>query len=92
MSADAGSTAPSAARVPRWLPSPAAILVMALGGVMFAITVTKGVQDPEFKATMAKLDTPINYLDAPDFKKFWDNDARRLAVTVQRVGKVEARK
>lgn len=52
----------------------------------------KGVQDPEFKATMAKLDTPINYLDAPDFKKFWDNDARRLAVTVQRVGKVEARK
>ena len=48
MSADAGSTAPSAARVPRWLPSPAAILVMALGGVMFAITVTKGVQDPDF--------------------------------------------
>ena len=32
----------------RWLPSPVAILAIALGGVMFAITVTKGVQDPDF--------------------------------------------
>jgi len=32
----------------RWLPSPVAILALALGGVMFAITVTKGVQDPDF--------------------------------------------
>lgn len=32
----------------RRLPSPVAILVLALGGVMFAIAVTKGVQDPDF--------------------------------------------
>ncbi len=32
----------------RWLPSPIALLAVALGGVMLAITVTKGVQDPDF--------------------------------------------
>jgi len=45
------SAAAAAARPPsplRWLPSPVAILAIALGGVMFAITVTKGVQDPDF--------------------------------------------
>jgi tripartite-type tricarboxylate transporter receptor subunit TctC len=52
----------------------------------------KGVEDAEFKAIMTKLETPINYLDAPEFQKFWDNDARRLAVAVQRVGKVEDKK
>jgi hypothetical protein len=30
------------------LPPPVALLAIALGGVMFAITVTKGVQDPDF--------------------------------------------
>jgi hypothetical protein len=32
----------------RRLPPPVALLAIALGGVMFAITVTKGVQDPDF--------------------------------------------
>jgi len=32
----------------RWLPSPVVILAMALGGVMFALTVAKGVQDPDY--------------------------------------------
>ena len=31
----------------RWLPSPVALLAIALGGVMFAITVLKGVRDPD---------------------------------------------
>lgn len=34
--------------MPRRLPSPVAILALALGGVMFAITVAKGVQDPDY--------------------------------------------
>jgi tripartite-type tricarboxylate transporter receptor subunit TctC len=50
------------------------------------------VQDAEFKRVMAKLETPINYLDAPEFQKFWDRDAERLVRTVKRVGKVEAAK
>ena len=38
---------PAAARL-RWLPSPIVILAVALGGVMFALTVAKGVQDPDY--------------------------------------------
>jgi len=49
----------------------------------------KGVEDSEFKTIMAKLETPINYLDAPQFQQFWDRDAKRLALTVKRVGKVD---
>lgn len=52
----------------------------------------KGVEDPDFKAVMTKLETPINYLDAPEFRKFWDRDAERLLRTVRRVGKVEDKK
>lgn len=52
----------------------------------------QAVNDPEFKNTMMKLETPINYLDAPEFQKFWDNDAKRLAAAVQRVGRVEDKK
>jgi hypothetical protein len=41
---------------------------------------------------MAKLETPVNYLDAPEFRSFWDRDAERLVRTVRRVGKVDAKK
>ena len=37
---------------------------------------------------MAKIETPIAYLDAPEFQKFLDRDAARLKVAVQRIGKV----
>jgi tripartite-type tricarboxylate transporter receptor subunit TctC len=49
----------------------------------------KAVQTPEFKSAMQKMETPISYLDAPDFKKFWDNDANRLIKAVRNIGKVE---
>jgi len=52
----------------------------------------QAVEDPEFKAIMAKIETPINYLDAPEFQKFWDKDASMLAAAVKRVGKVEDKK
>lgn len=54
--------------------------------------VHKAVQEPEFKASMARLGTPIMYLDAPEFQKFWDLDARRLAEVVKRIGRVEESK
>ena len=47
------------------------------------------VADEEFKASMAKIETPIQYLDAPEFKKFWDQDARRLIEVVRKIGKIE---
>jgi len=52
----------------------------------------RAVADPDFKATMAKLGTPVAYMDAPEFRKYWDADAKRLAAVVKVVGKVEAKK
>ncbi|MEO7762658.1 MAG: tripartite tricarboxylate transporter substrate binding protein [Casimicrobiaceae bacterium] len=49
----------------------------------------EAVNDPQFKTAMAAIDTPVYYLDAPEFQKFWDNDAKRLAAVVRKIGKVE---
>ena len=54
--------------------------------------VRAAVNDPDFKAAMDKVATPISYLDAPEFQKFWDNDAKRLAVALEKIGKVEEKK
>ena len=48
--------------------------------------------DPDFKAAMDKVSTPISYLDAPEFQKFWDHDAKRLAVALEKIGRVEEKK
>jgi tripartite-type tricarboxylate transporter receptor subunit TctC len=49
----------------------------------------KAVNSPEFKSAMAKMDTPISYLDAPEFQKFWDKDAAMLAKAVKNIGKIQ---
>jgi len=49
----------------------------------------EAVEDATFKASLAKVETPIQYLDQPQFKTFWDADARKLAAVVKRIGKVE---
>ncbi len=54
--------------------------------------VRKAVEDPDFKAMMAKVHSPIQYMDAPEFNKYWQADARRLAEVVKVVGKVEDKK
>jgi tripartite-type tricarboxylate transporter receptor subunit TctC len=70
--------------------APAATPEPVLKTLRHAVGVT--VADAEFKATMEKIETPIQYLDAPEFRTFWDKDAKRLAVAVQRVGRVEEKK
>jgi tripartite-type tricarboxylate transporter receptor subunit TctC len=52
-------------------------------------TVRSTVNDPEFKDAMAKIDTPIAYLDAPEFQPFLARDAKRLEAAVIRIGKVD---
>jgi tripartite-type tricarboxylate transporter receptor subunit TctC len=47
------------------------------------------VADPAFKTALEKVETPIQYLDQPQFKAFWDRDATKLAQVVQKIGKVE---
>ena len=49
----------------------------------------EAVKDPQFRTAMSAIDTPITYLDAPEFQKFWDNDAQRLGKVVQKIGKIE---
>ncbi|MBX3651782.1 MAG: tripartite tricarboxylate transporter substrate binding protein [Burkholderiales bacterium] len=50
--------------------------------------VRQAVADPDFKSQMAKVNSPVNYLDAPDFAKYVDADAKRLAAVVKVVGKI----
>ena len=48
-----------------------------------------GVADPDFKAAMDKLETPIAFKQGAEFQKFFDADAQRLADGVRKVGRVE---
>ena len=60
-------------------------------GVMKTIreSVKQAVNSAEFKSAMEKIETPIAYLDAPEFQKFWDKDAKMLADAIKRTGKIE---
>jgi tripartite-type tricarboxylate transporter receptor subunit TctC len=49
------------------------------------------VADPDFKAAMTKLETPITFKQGQEFRTFFDADARRLAEGVRRVGKIETK-
>ena len=53
--------------------------------------VRQAVQDPDFKAQMQKVNSPITYMDAPEFRKYWEADAKRLAAAVKVVGRVETK-
>ncbi len=55
-------------------------------------TVRKAVEDADFKTAMARVNSPIQYRDAPEFAKYWDADAKRLTAVVKVVGKVEEKK
>jgi tripartite-type tricarboxylate transporter receptor subunit TctC len=51
--------------------------------------VRAAVADPQFKGAMEKVQTPVNYLDAPEFRAFLARDAARLKVAVEKIGKVD---
>ena len=46
----------------------------------------------EFKSAMEKVSTPVSYLDAPEFQKYWERDAARLKIALEKIGKVEEKK
>jgi tripartite-type tricarboxylate transporter receptor subunit TctC len=54
-------------------------------------TVREAVNDPDFKAAMDKLETPIAFKQGDEFQRFFDADARRLAEGVRKVGRVETK-
>ena len=43
----------------------------------------------EFRSAMDKVSTPVSYLDAPEFQKYWERDAKRLEGALHKIGKVE---
>ena len=45
--------------------------------------------DSKFVGAMATVDTPVQYMDAPELQRFWDGDAKKLGDVVRRVGKLE---
>ena len=52
-------------------------------------TVRATAQDPDLKSAVDKLETPIAYMDAPEFQKFWDKDAKMLTDAIKRIGRIE---
>jgi tripartite-type tricarboxylate transporter receptor subunit TctC len=53
--------------------------------------VRQAVEDPAFKSAMEKIQVPIAYQDADEFRAWWDADAARLAEAVKRIGRVETK-
>ncbi len=54
--------------------------------------VRAAVKDEAFAGAMQKVGSPVTYLDAPEFRKFWDADAARLKAALQKIGKVDDKK
>jgi len=49
----------------------------------------QAVLTPKFKELMANIGQEVDYLDQPEFKTFWDEDARRIEDAVRAIGRVE---
>jgi tripartite-type tricarboxylate transporter receptor subunit TctC len=45
--------------------------------------------DPQVIQTIQRAGSPIEYLDAPEFQTYWDQDARVMVDAVRKIGKVE---
>jgi tripartite-type tricarboxylate transporter receptor subunit TctC len=49
----------------------------------------KAATTEQFVAAMKNLGQDVAYQDQPEFKAFWDADAKRVEAAVQSIGKVE---
>ena len=46
-------------------------------------------RDGQVVQTIGRAGSPIEYLDAPEFQRYWDADAALMTDAVKRIGKVE---
>ncbi len=53
--------------------------------------VRQAVEDPAFKSALEKIQSPLAYQDADEFRSWWDADSAKLAEVIKRIGKVEAK-
>lgn len=49
----------------------------------------KAAADPAVVQTITRAGSPIEYLDAPEFQRYWDADAKVMTEAVRRIGKIE---
>lgn len=50
--------------------------------------VAKATAEPAYKSALEKVQVVPEYLDAPEFKKFFDADHRRMATAIKAIGKL----
>ena len=50
--------------------------------------VAKATADPSYKAALEKVQVVPEYLDAPEFRKFFEADHRRMATAIKAIGKL----
>ena len=67
--------------------APAAVPTPVLDRLRAAVR--EAATSPEFKGAMEKVQTPVSYLDAPAFRTYWEKDAARLKVALEKIGKIE---
>jgi tripartite-type tricarboxylate transporter receptor subunit TctC len=67
--------------------APAAAPSPVIDRLRFAVR--EAATSAEFKSAMDKVQTPVSYLDAPAFRSYWEKDAARLKVALEKIGKVE---
>jgi tripartite-type tricarboxylate transporter receptor subunit TctC len=63
--------------------TPDAVIARLREGARFAA------DDPTFRSALAKVETPIQYQDQPQFRTFWDADVNKMTDVVKTIGKVE---
>jgi len=49
----------------------------------------RAASDPAVVQTITRAGSPIAYLDAPEFQRYWEADARLMVEAVRRIGRVE---
>jgi tripartite-type tricarboxylate transporter receptor subunit TctC len=49
----------------------------------------KAAKSDQFKTAISNIGDEVAYLDAPEFAKFWDEDAKRVESAVQSIGRVQ---
>lgn len=49
----------------------------------------KAAHGDQFNAALTNLGQELDYLDQPEFVKFWEADAKRIVAAIQQIGKIE---
>src|SRR5262249_44479313 len=52
--------------------------------------IKKAAATDQFKGAMTNLGQDVAYLDQPEFKKFWDEDTKRIEAAIKQIGRVDS--